>query len=203
MSKEHFRRNAILKPSPVERLKESCFKPRSTSSRLTFFVLCFLFLLSAFKSMVQKSRKPEVYIFVSYVYFETELQSHCEVANKHTNLGFFLKSVLPDSHDNIFFRFTFPGIFPDKAKVIRAAGEHARSPMGLIINDVLSGSRQNFVMQHKERATGSTDLCVHHDVVRSLKENSYDYFLFLNDGVRGPFYDVDESKVRRWCVTKL
>ena len=135
--------------------------------------------------------RPRLRLLVSYVYFESDLQDECEALNKRTNLAFFVKNAVLPSPENIKFLFNVPGNVPSINEILHMTGFSLSSDEGKVITDAMENKLSNvrFVYSAHHRVP---DLCQHYHAIKS-EPRHYDYYLFLNDGARGPFLRNDES----------
>ncbi len=132
--------------------------------------------------------RPRLRLLVSYVYFESELQHHCEIQNKRTNLALFLKNAVVPSQENIRFVFTVPGNSPPVNALLRITEFPLSSKEGKIIKNAMENKLPNVLLSLQETAHPSADLCHHQKTIRAeIRKADFDFVLTLNDGARGPF----------------
>ena len=138
--------------------------------------------------------KPVVFrALVSYVYFETNSQDLCEVSNKRQNLAFFIQEAVLTSPRNVEFAFSFPAKFPSAQSLSASLGIPIRSSVGHFFVRLLAGQLPNVHIIHIQTPS-APDLCHHRSALIRLKSN-FDYYVILNDGVRGPFFTEGLRKV--------
>ena len=137
--------------------------------------------------------KGSLRLLVSYVFFETDLMSACEVSNKRNNLATFLLSAVSTSPPDVHFVFTFPGRKPDYSDVLHSTGLPPGSDSGKAITKLLSNSSKNVELISASVNHPAPDLCHHHAAINEKRRrgHAFDYVLVLNDGVRGPFFDAN------------
>jgi len=135
--------------------------------------------------------RPRVRVFVSYVYFESQDLPPCELHNKRINFAFFLVNAAFSGSD-IVFNIAYPGQLPTAEELCSTIGASLYTDTCKTIFQAFA--EMNFVASDQ---TNRPDLCVHQASIRSRGDVlSFDYFMILNDGVRGPFFDKSESEVR-------
>lgn len=137
-------------------------------------------------------RNDSLRIMVSFVHFENENMSACELANKRNNLAVFLLSAVSTSSE-VLFVFTFPGRRPEPLDVLHTAGILPESVSGKTIASYLTSQQKNVELHESVAYPFAPDLCHHHAVIlgQIRKRQSFDYVMILNDGVRGPFFDTE------------
>ena len=135
-------------------------------------------------------RRASLNVLVSFVHFEEDRMSACELANKRNNLAFFLLSAVSTSPPNVHFALTFPGKKPGLSDILTSAGILPDSVSGKVVTDLLSNREENVEFLGSRVNHSAADLCHHHGVISEhIRAGRYfDYVLILNDGVRGPFF---------------
>lgn len=176
--------------------------PRPTKRRRrrwsrTAFVICcsivVLVSLGQYSFHPAGRRKTVLRALVSYVHFESSSQAPCEVLNKRTNLAFFIHEAVLHAPHNIQFVFSFPDKVPSAHSLLASLGIPTQSKTAQLFHKVLSGQLEN--VQTRKSSIVAPDLC-HHRSALIDKLSNYDYFVILNDGVRGPFLSEGQRKVR-------
>jgi len=144
-------------------------------------------------------RNNSLRIMVSFVYFENENMSACELANKRNNLAFFLLSAVSISSE-VLFVFTFPGRRPEPLDVLHTAGILPESVSGKTIASYLTSRQKNVELHESTTYPFAPDLCHHHAVIlgQLRRRQNFDYVMILNDGVRGPFFDTKSLAKMVW-----
>ena len=142
-------------------------------------------------------------VLVSFVHYETDGMSTCELANKRNNLATFLLSAVPGSPEGINFVFTFPGRKPSPSDILGTSGLSPGSESGKIITQILSKQARNVEFLDSSVNHSAADLCHHHAAISDSmrKKQHFDFVLVLNDGVRGPFFDTDKVSDLVWNAT--
>jgi hypothetical protein len=120
-------------------------------------------------------------LFVHYSYFEEGRTALCDVLTKRLNLATFLKVAVKQSN-NVFFSFAISGRLPSATTFYNSIDIEP------LYGDYIFPQYRNVhvkVLDYLERVP---DLCHHARAVElmSRRRTSYDYVLFLNDGVRAP-----------------
>ena len=135
-------------------------------------------------------RRASLKVLVSFVHFEEERMSACELANKRNNLAFFLLSAVSTSSPNVHFALTFPGRKPEPSDILTSAGILPESSSGKVVTDLLTNREENVELLGSSVNQSAADLCHHHGVISEhiRAGRFYDYVLILNDGARGPFF---------------
>ena len=143
----------------------------------------------------QADRHASLRVLVSFVHFEDDRMSACELANKRNNLVFFLLSAVSTSPPNVHFALTFPGSKPEPSDVLISAGIRPDSVSGKVVTELLSNRVENVELLVSGVNQSAADLCHHHVVIseRIRTGLQFDYVLILNDGVRGPFFISSEK----------
>ena len=141
-------------------------------------------------------------VLVSFVHYETDGMSTCELANKRNNLATFLLSAVPGSPEGINFVFTFPGRKPSPSDILGTSGLSPGSESGKVITQILSKQARNVEFLDSSVNHSAADLCHHHAAIFDSMRNKqhFDFVLVLNDGVRGPFFDTDKVSDMVWIA---
>jgi hypothetical protein len=131
--------------------------------------------------------KPALGVLVSYVYFESTSHNSCEVANKRTNLAFFIHEAVLTSPPGIHFIFRFTDKVPSASILSNSIGIPILSKTWELFARILAGENPNVqVLTIPATSVRAPDLC-HHWFSFDTNPSKYDYFMLVNDGVRGPF----------------
>ena len=135
-------------------------------------------------------RRASLNVLVSYVHFEDDRMSACELANKRNNLVFFLLSAVSTSPPNVQFALTFPGRKPETSDILTSARIIPDSVSGKVVTALLTSRQENVELLGSSVNHSAADLCHHHAVISEhMRAGRYfDHVLILNDGVRGPFF---------------
>lgn len=147
------------------------------------------------------SRPLRLQLLVSFVHFETDEMTTCEVTNKRNNLATFLLAAVSNSSPlHVHFVFTFPGRKPRPSDVMETAGIPPESESGKTIASVLSNQANNVELLRSHVNHPAADLCHHHAVIFDRKRDGrqFNFVLLLNDGVRGPFFNADNAMETVW-----
>jgi len=147
---------------------------------------------------------PALRLLVSYVYYETSQQQHCEILNKRVNLAFFLRQAVARSGGNVKFLFSHPDNFPDAKVLLDLLVDVTRKEEEFITN-ALQGKFRH--IQFRRAQEVAPDICHHQNAIRDElkrhKKLTYDFYMILNDGVRGPFMNPASTAQVRHLVTSV
>ncbi len=145
---------------------------------------------------------PGVHVLVSYVYHETPRHSPCEILNKRVNLAFFFRQAVARSGGNVKFLFSHPNNFPDAKDLLRLLVDVTHEEEKFVTR-ALQGKFSHIQMLNPQQV--APDICHHQHAIRDeLKRNKkikYDFYMVLNDGVRGPFMNHESTAQVRYLVT--
>lgn len=142
--------------------------------------ICLLSHYQRVREMRHISQIVQGRILVSYVYHEPLRSDFLEVRNKRQNLHVFIKKGYVDDQRYTFV-FTISGSWPSAKEFFTSLGHQEEKSILPVGNNVISLVR--------DTQTVGADLCYHSKTINSFGE-SHGMFVFLNDGVRGPFTDV-------------
>lgn len=146
-------------------------------------LLCFATLLRCLGLCFERvrtlrlvSKVVENRILISYVYHESLKHRSFEIRNKRQNLYIFIKKAYIE-HKDYTFVFTITGKWPPAREFFSAIGANEEKSILPL--------KQNIIVM-RTAAGNYSDLCFHSNVTAHF-QLSHGAFVFLNDGVRGPF----------------
>ena len=127
---------------------------------------------------------------IHYIYYEAEDMLMPVKINKRVNLLTFIKNAINSQLTSVDFVFTLSGDFPTVQEFYDSVGVET------IAQEVFPKYPNVKVFRARTTRKKVSDLCHHATFIRSeyAKEKNYDYFVFTNDGVRGPFYSKEDHK---------
>ena len=182
---------SILLTAVNKILKFTRRKKRRLSSPALSLILCLITLGLIFPDtklpINALSRPPAIRILVSYVYYETPLQQPCEALNKRMNLAFFFRQAVANSEENVEFLFSHANEFPDARDLLELLVD-VKLEEKKFITKALQG-RYSHIRFRTVKGL-APDICHHQVAIKEdLKKRTkpLDFYMIMNDGVRGPF----------------
>jgi len=146
------------------------------------------------------TRRKGLKILIHYIYYETEDMLVPVKINKRVNLLTFIKGAVESRTRVVDFFFTLSGSFPTVRDFYDSVGVQTSA------QEVFPNYPNVKVFGAPSNKNKVSDLCHHAKFIRSQHEEvkNYDYFIFTNDGVRGPFYnkkdetDMSDTSLPYW-----
>ena len=138
------------------------------------------------------TRRKGPRILIHYIYYETKDMLLPVKINKRVNLLTFIKGAVESRTRVVDFFFTLSGSFPSVRDFYDSVGVRTSA------QQVFPNYPNVKVFGPPSNKNKVSDLCHHAKFIRSQYEEvkNYDYFIFTNDGIRGPFYNKkDETEM--------